>query len=108
VYARLTLLEIDTVRTSMSSALERFEADVLPRLRDEPGYRGVFVLTTPEGKGALLSLWDTAAEAAVEGGRAFYGEALGEFATLFRSTPGRERYEVALVDEPATTVKSQP
>jgi hypothetical protein len=85
----------------MAGALERFEAEVLPGLREEPGYRGVFVLTTPEGKGALLSLWDTADAAAIEGGRAFYGDALENFATLFRSAPGRERYEVVLVDEPA-------
>jgi hypothetical protein len=101
MYARLTLLEIDTVRTSMAAALERFRSEVAPRLAEQAGYRGVFVLTTPEGKGALLSLWDTAEQAAIEGDHAFYAEALGAFATLFRSPPGRERYEVAFVDEPS-------
>jgi hypothetical protein len=100
MYARLTLLEIDTVRTSMTAALAQFETEIAPRLREQPGYRGVFVLTTPDGKGALVSLWDTEAQAAVEGDH-FYVDALGRFATLFRSPPGRERYEVSYVDEPA-------
>jgi hypothetical protein len=103
MFARLTLLEIDTVRVSMQTALERFERDIAPRLRSQPGYRGVYVMTTPEGKGALLSLWDTEEQAAIEGEHDFYGEALGSFATLFRSAPGRERYEIAYVDEAAVT-----
>jgi hypothetical protein len=101
MYARLTLLEIDTVRVSMTAALAKFEAEIAPRLKERPGYRGVYVLTTPDGKGALLSLWETEEEAAIQGGDAFYGDALGRFATLFRAAPGRERYEVALADLPA-------
>jgi len=100
MFARLTLLEIDTVRVSMDEALDRFRVEIAPQLRDQPGYRGVFVLTTEEGKGALLSLWETEEQAAVNGEHQFYGEALGSFATLFRSAPGRERYEVVYVDEP--------
>jgi len=101
MYARLTLLEIDMVRTSMEAALDRFETDIAPRLQAQPGYCGVFVMTTPEGKGALLSLWETADQAAIEGDHQFYADALGAFATLFRSPPGRERYAVVYADEPA-------
>lgn len=103
MFARLTLLEIDTVRVSMSAALGRFQTDIAPRLREQPGYCGVFVLSTPEGKGALLSLWETEEQAAVEGDHQFYGEALGSFATFFRSAPGRERYEVVYREEPDRT-----
>jgi hypothetical protein len=103
MHARLTLLEIDTVRESMASALARFEADVLPQLRGQSGYRGVFVLTTPEGKGALMSLWDTSEQAATEAGHNFYSDALGQFTTLFRAPPGRATYEVVLVDESSRT-----
>lgn len=99
MFARLTLLEIDTVRMSMDAALDSFQTDIAPRLREQPGYCGVFVLSTPEGKGALLSLWETEEQAAVEGDHQFYGEALGSFATFFRSAPGRERYEVVYVDQ---------
>jgi hypothetical protein len=103
MYARVTLLEIDTVRTSMDAALALFREHTAPRLREQPGYRGVYVLTTPEGKGLLMSLWDTEQEAATEGDHGFYEAELGHFATLFRSPPGRDRYEVAFVDETMRT-----
>jgi hypothetical protein len=95
----MTLLEIDTVRTSVRDALAEFRTHTLPRLRDARGYRGVYVLSTDEGKAALVSLWDTADEAAIGDG-AFYGEELERFATIFRAPPGRERYEVLLSDLP--------
>jgi hypothetical protein len=101
MYARVTLLEIDTLRASTGEALERFRAQTLARLREQPGYEGVWVLATPEGKGLLMSLWDTPAQAAIEGDHHFYEDELGRFATLFRSTPGREEYEVLYVDEPS-------
>ncbi len=101
MYARVPLLEIDTMRTSVAGALALFREQVVPRLQAQPGYRGVYALTTPEGKAMLMSLWDTEAEASTEGDHTFYTEELGRFTTVFRSPPGRERYEVALVDEPA-------
>jgi hypothetical protein len=88
---------------SMTAALERYKTEVAPQLREQPGYCGVFVLMTPEGKGALMSLWETEEQAAIEGDGGFYGEALGRFATLFRAPPGRAKYEVAYVDEPTRT-----
>jgi hypothetical protein len=106
MYARVTLLEIDTLRVSVEDALELFHAHTLPRLHEQPGYRGVYVLTTPEGKGALISLWDTEDQAAIEGdgsSGSYYSDELGQFTTLFRAPPGRERYEVAYVEEPMRT-----
>jgi len=101
MYARVTLLEIDTLRATVDEALEKFRAETLPRLRAQPGYCGVWVLTTEEGKALLMSLWDSAQHAAAEGDHQFYAGELGRFATLFRSAPGREEYAVSLVEEPA-------
>ena len=91
MFSRVTLLEIDTARVSMDDALERFRAGVLPLLREQPGYQGVYVLTTEDGKGVLLSLWsgEEDAEAGLTSG--YYGEQIAKFATLFRSPPGRCR-----------------
>ena len=101
MYARVTLLEIDTIRMRLDDAVAVFEEDVAPRLRNQPGYQGAYALATPEGKALLMSLWDTEAQADVEADHDFYGQELGHFATLFRSAPGREEYEVLLADEPA-------
>jgi hypothetical protein len=99
VYSRVTLLEVDTVRVDIDSAVELFGERVLPQLREQDGYEGVYVLTTPEGKALIMSLWETEEDAAGDHGR-FYDEQLEEYMTLFREPPGRERYEVALADAP--------
>jgi hypothetical protein len=100
VYSRVTLIEIDTIRVDMESAVELFEERVLPQLREQSGYEGVYVLTTPEGKALIMSLWETEEDAAGDHGR-FYDEQLEQYMTLFREAPGRERYQVALADAPA-------
>ena len=101
MFARVTLLEIDTVRTSIDEALMLFRTQTLERLRSQPGYCGMWVLASPEGKGLLMSLWETEAEASAEGDHSFYAEELGRLMTLFRSPPGRDRYEVVFAEDVA-------
>ena len=86
MYARVTLLEIDLVRVNIDEALATFEREVVPRLHDQPGFRGVLVFTNPEGKGLITSFWDSP-EAADSADSGFYGETLAQYATLFRSAP---------------------
>jgi hypothetical protein len=100
MFARVTLLEIDTTRTSVSAAMRLFEAEVLGELRARGGYRGVYVLATPDGKAALMSLWDREEQADTDGLDGFYTETLERFVTLFAAPPGRESYEVLLADAP--------
>jgi hypothetical protein len=87
VHARVTLLEIDTMRASVPTAAALFEHDVLPALRSQEGYRGVYVLATPEGKAVLVSLWDTEEQADAGAPTGFYAEALARYVTLF-AAPG--------------------
>jgi len=94
MHARVTLFEIDTLRIGLDDALQLFKQRVLPRLHQQPGCVGVIALDTPEGKGMLISFWDTAeaASASVETG--FYEEQVAEFTMFLRQPPGREHYEV--------------
>ena len=103
MYARVTLLELDPVRVSVDDAVRMFEAEVLPQLRAQDGYEGTFVLTTPEGRALLMTLWESEDAAVRSSAQAFYSEQLERYMTLFRAPPGRERYEVALADVPAFT-----
>jgi hypothetical protein len=98
MYSRVTLLEIDTMRVSMGDALAVFEEKVHPRLSELDGYEGVLVFTTPEGKGMLVSFWES--EEAAEASASFAGGQLDRFVTLFRAPPGREHYDVAFADIP--------
>jgi hypothetical protein len=106
MYARTTLLEIDTLRVSVDDALELFEATVMPRLRAQPGFCGLYALTTPEGRAMLISFWDTAEQADATAESGWYPEVLSEFTTLFRAPPGREHYEVRVTVPPRQLLSS--
>jgi heme-degrading monooxygenase HmoA len=98
--ARVTLAEVDTTRARLDVLVEHFRTSVVPAQREQPGYRGCSVLTTPEGKALVLTLWedDEAAQASLTGGH--YERQLEKFVTVYRAAPGREQYDVALVDAP--------
>lgn len=100
MHARTTQLEVDTVRVSMDDAVALFESEVLPRLRAQPGFLGVYVLANPGGSAMLVSFWASAADADVGAAEGWYPAVLDEYVTLFRSPPGRERYEVRLAVAP--------
>jgi quinol monooxygenase YgiN len=99
--ARITLAEIDTVRIGVDDAVERFRELVIPALAEQDGFEGFYLLTTPEGKGLVLTFWasEEAADASLASG--YYTKQLEKFVTFFKSPPGREQYEVALADAPA-------
>jgi hypothetical protein len=106
MYARVTQFEIDTLRISLDDALKRFQEFVLTEVRKQPGYEGVFVMRTPEGKGMLLSLWATeeAAQAGVESG--YYDEQVAKFVMLTKQPPGRGHYEVVFAEEVGEKAKA--
>lgn len=100
MYARTTLLEIDTVRVPLDDALDQFETSVVPRLREQPGFCGLYALTTPDGRAMLITFWETAAQAEARTEAGWYPELLAEYTTLFRAPPGREQYEVRVAVPP--------
>jgi heme-degrading monooxygenase HmoA len=104
--ARVTLAEIDAVRMSVESAVDLFRESVVPALREQEGFEGVYVLLSDTGKVLALTFWESeeAADAGIAGSRSFYAEQVGKFVTLYRSAPGREMYDVVLADAPAATV----
>lgn len=104
--ARVTLAEIDAVRMSVEQAVDVFRDSVVPALREQDGYEGVYVLLSDEGKVLALTFWENeeAADAGIAGSRSFYAEQVNKFVTLYRSPPGREMYNVVLADAPAITI----
>ena len=94
MYARLTQFEIDTLRIGMADAVQMFQDAVLPELRNQPGYLGIHIMHTPEGRGVLVTFWDSeeAATAAVQSG--FYDEQVQKFVLFTRQPPDRDHYEV--------------
>ena len=103
MFARVTIVEVDPVRMSPEAAVAQFKELVLPELHNQPGYEGVYVLDTPEGKGLLISLWATREAAQSNVASGYYEAQLAKFVTVFRSPPGREQYEVAFAESPSGT-----
>jgi len=102
--ARVTVAEIDPVREDPRRAIERFESALIPALHEQEGYEGCYVLLSDEGKALVVTFWasEQAAHATAESG--FYQaqiEKLSEF-VFYRSSPGREGYDVVVADMPVT------
>jgi hypothetical protein len=98
MFSRVTLLEIDTLRTTIPEAVAMFEERVVPQLREQEGYEGVVVLANPDGKAMLVSVWEDEEAAIASAG--FAAGALEDFAAIFRAPPGREQYEVVFAEMP--------
>ncbi len=98
MYSRVTLFEIDTMRMGVEQAVDLFREIGMPGLHAQPGYRGIIVLCSPEGRGELITLWESeeAADAGIASG--FYAEQVAKFISLYRAPPGREHYEVVLAE----------
>jgi len=100
MYSRVTLFEIDTLQISVSAALEQFKDTVVPEMRKQEGYEGVYVMSTAEGKGLIMSLWknEKTAEAGLLSG--YYDSQIAKFVAMFRAPAGREHYQIIFVDTP--------
>jgi hypothetical protein len=105
MYARVTQLEIDPVRTDVGSVVELYKQEVIPALANQVGFAGVVGLITPEGKGLVVTFWDTEEQADASQETGFYADVLSRFVTLFRAPPGRECYEVVTMDLPSSAMR---
>jgi heme-degrading monooxygenase HmoA len=103
VYARVTQFEIDTLTISMDKALARFREMVLPAVAAQPGYQGVLVMQNAEGRGLLVSFWDSEASAAAGVSSGYYDEQVAKFLTFYRQPPGRDHFEVTVFEGAAAT-----
>lgn len=101
MYARVTLVEVDTVRSSLEHALGLYTEQVVPLLREQEGYQGVICMDTPEGKALVITLWETAEQAETEAEGGLYSDVLARFVTLFKVPPGRGSYRIAYADTPS-------
>jgi hypothetical protein len=102
MYSRVTLLEIDTARIALDDAVALYRSEVVPRLEEQDGYAGSIVLTTPEGKAVLITLWES--ETAALAAESFASGELERYTMLFASPPGRSHYQVAYLDMQAVSV----
>ena len=102
--AQVTLADIDLVRVSLEAVTELYRESVVPALQDEPGYRGVYGLATPEGKAMVITFWETEEDAQRHVATGVYDEQVRKFVTFYRAAPGRETYDVMVADMPIARI----
>jgi heme-degrading monooxygenase HmoA len=100
MFARVTRFEIDIAAIAAEDAVERFKALILPDLRVQDGYAGLYVLRTHVGKGLLLTLWESqeAAEKGITSG--YYEKQVARGVSLSTEPLAREDYEVVYSELP--------
>ena len=103
--ARVTLAEVDTMRMRLDDAIDLYKQSVLPALHEQPGYEGVYVLATPEGKAMVLTFWEDEEASTAGLASGFYAEQVEKFVTFFRASPGRDAYEVVVAETPALAIR---
>ncbi len=103
MFARTSLFEIDTLRIPLADAEGLFSEQVFPLIKRQPGFAGAYLIRTPEGKGMVLTLWESEqlAKAGIESG--YYQEQVAKFISFMRQPPGREHYEVIIAEIPEET-----
>jgi heme-degrading monooxygenase HmoA len=82
--ARVLEGEIDAVRVSLDDAVDTVRGSVVPALREQDGYGGMYLLLTDEGKALAISLWTNkeAAEAGTVDSRPLYEDEIEKFAAI--------------------------
>ena len=101
--ARVTAAEIDPVRQDPLQAIRRFESVLVPALHEQEGYEGCYVLLSDEGKVLVVTFWADKEAARATRASGFYQsqvDKLSDF-VVYRSSPGREAYEVVVTDAAA-------
>jgi heme-degrading monooxygenase HmoA len=99
--ARVTLAEVDVLRTNLDDAVELYRQSVLPELEEQDGYAGCYVLTTDEGKALVVTFWDSPETAQAGLASGVWAAQVEKFLTFYRAAPGRETYDVAIAAPPA-------
>ena len=101
--ARVTVAEIDPVRQDPRHAIERFESVLVPALREQEGYEGCQVLLSEEGKVLVITFWSSEEAARATRASGFYQSQIDKLSdfVVYRSSPGREGYDVVISDAAA-------
>ncbi len=80
----------------IGEAVRIFRDSVVPALKQQPGFKGAFLLTDPNTqKGIASTWWETEADlkAALT---SVFPEQIAQFAQVFAEPPTREAYEVGI------------
>ena len=93
MFARLTIVRTKVGKTD--EAVEVSKESVVPAAKSQKGFVGAQLLTEPNGKGIMMTFWDTEEDAIANEKSGYYQEQLAKFKDLFAAPPVHEGYNVA-------------
>jgi heme-degrading monooxygenase HmoA len=95
MYARVTTFHMDP--SKLEEALDISRASILPVMKQQQGFKGVFTLVDRQaGKTLSITLWETEADVQAGASSGYLQGALAKLAPLVSAAPTVETYEVPL------------
>lgn len=95
MYARVTTFELNPGK--IDEALEVSRADIVPVMKQQPGFKGVLTLVDREASKAIsITLWETEDDLKAGESSGYYQQQASKLASFVIAAPNREIYEGTL------------
>jgi heme-degrading monooxygenase HmoA len=95
VYARIITSQLKP--GTLQEATSIWRESIVPSLKNTQGFRGGYMNSDPHtGKGMVVTLWETQADANAMNSSGQYQESIALFANLLESKPNLELLEVTV------------
>jgi len=96
MYARITSGKINPDKAT--EATGTYRDSVVPAVKQQPGFKGAYLLEDPSKSGKFISvtLWDSESSMNESESSGYYREQIGKVAAFFTEQPTLEHYEVTI------------
>jgi hypothetical protein len=95
VQARVTTIKLDPDSARQEAASAFFQETIVPAARQQAGFAGIYLLSAAgQGKGLIVSLWDTAGDLEASYSSGFLSEQLNQFDEFLGAPPTVSLYDV--------------
>jgi heme-degrading monooxygenase HmoA len=93
MYARIITSQLKPGTLDQATSIWR--ESIVPSLKNTKGFRGGYLNSDPHtGKGMVVTLWETQADASAMNSSGQYQQSIALFAKLLETTPNLEQIEV--------------
>jgi heme-degrading monooxygenase HmoA len=93
VYARIITSQLKIGTLAQATSIWR--QSIVPSLKNTKGFQGGYMTSDPNtGKGMVVTLWETQADASAMDSSGQYQESIAQFADLLEFRPNLEQLEI--------------
>lgn len=95
MHARVTTIKLNPDPVQQETASTFFQETIVPAAREQAGFAGMYLLSAAgQGKGLIISLWDTAGDLEASYASGFLTEQLKRFDEFLGAPPTVALYDV--------------